>query len=160
MNSLKIVLFSLIVCSATASGQNGFGQNNGAFDRNIGNTQQSQIQREPSTVEIEKVRTKRMDEFMTKLKKDLTLDELQYIAIKQGINNNNKNIEIFLKKENSEEEKAKGFKSFMEKTDEIIISYLNKDQKEKYKVLSEESKAATNKGKKSKKKDKDTKNEE
>lgn len=156
MKILKIVFFSLIICSANAFGQNSFGQSNNAFNRDVGRVPQNSGQ--PSTEEIEKVRSKRMDEFMNKLKTDLTLDELQYIAIKQGINNNNKNIEIFLKKENSEEEKAKGFKVLMEKTDEIINSYLNKDQKEKYKTLSEERKAASSKGKKSKKKveDKET----
>jgi hypothetical protein len=150
MNILKIVFFTLIICSVNAFGQNGFGQNNNAFNRDIGNVPQNSSK--PSTEEIEKIRSKRMDDFMNKLKSDLTLDELQYIAIKQGINNNNKNIDIFLKKENSEEEKAKGFKAFMDKIDEIINSYLNKDQKEKYKVLSEENKATNNKVKKSKKK--------
>lgn len=150
MNILKIVFFSLIICSANAFAQGNFGQNNNGFNQDMGRVPQNAPK--PSADEIEKVRSKRMDEFMNKLKVDLTLDELQYIAIRQGIISNNKNIDVMLKKEISEEDKAKEVKALMEKTEGIITSYLNKDQRERFKVLSEEMKVASNKDKKSKKK--------
>lgn len=157
MNFLKIALFCLIVSSLNAFGQN-FGQNNNGFNnggmnRDIGNTQQTPSA--PSPEEIQKFRTKKMDEFMKKLKVDLTLDELQIIAIRQGITTNNKNIDVILKKEDSDVNKEKEVKALMEKNESIINSYLNKDQKVKYKALVEDLKNNNTKEKKSKKKNQD-----
>ena len=97
-----------------------------------------------------------MDKIIAKLKTELTLDELQVIAIRNEITSNSKNIDIVIKKETSEEEKGKEVKALMEKTEVVINSYLNKDQKEKYKAFIEESKS----GKKDKKSKKDTKKTE
>jgi len=46
-----------------------------------------------------------------------------------------------MKKEISDEDKTKEFKIQNEMTDMEIIEILNKDQKEKYKILSEERKS-------------------
>jgi hypothetical protein len=60
-----------------------------------------------------------------------------------------------MKKENSEEEKSKQIKAMMDRTDVTINSYLNKDQKEKYKILTEKMKSGKKikKGKKEEVKD-------
>jgi hypothetical protein len=60
-----------------------------------------------------------------------------------------------MKKENSEEEKSKQIKAMMDRTDVTIKSYLNKDQKEKYKILTEKMKSGKKikKGKKEEVKD-------
>jgi hypothetical protein len=92
---------------------------------------------------------------MEQLKKELSLDELQTIAIRNEVITNRKNVEILMKKESSEEEKSKQIKAMMDRTDVTINSYLNKDQKEKYKILTEKMKSGKKikKGKKEEVKD-------
>ncbi|WP_396158577.1 hypothetical protein [Flavobacterium sp.] len=111
---------------------------NGGVNRNIGRTYTPPSQ--PSAYEIEKKKTEQLDKFMDKLKKELTLDELQTIAIRNEIDKNNRNIDIIVKKEISDDEKSKEITSMMERTDKTVNSYLNKEQKEKYKILIEDSK--------------------
>ncbi len=107
----------------------------------------------PSAVEIEKAKANQVDKYIAYLKTELTLDELQVIAIKNEIASNLKNIDIVAKKETSEEDKAKEIKALTDRTEIIIISYLTTEQKEKYKALMEERRSGK-KNKKDKKKDK------
>ena len=79
------------------------------------------------------------------------MDELQAIAIKNEILTNSKNIDIVMKKEDSNEVKEKEVKALMDKTEVVINSYLNKEQKEKYLIFKA--------NKKEKKKDKKSKKE-
>ncbi len=155
MKAFKIFFFLFLLSSAKGfsqynNGGYGYGQKNYGVNRDIG-----RIYRDPQKAtpeEIEKNRVERIDKFMAKLKADLSLDELQFIAIRNEVLSNSKNIDIVLKKETSEEEKSKEVKAMMEKSEATINSYLNKEQKEKYKVFVEE----LTSGKKDKKKKKDS----
>lgn len=88
---------------------------------------------------------------MKQMKEDLTLDDLQYIAIRNELIANSKSIEILIKSDISEEDKTKQFQAIQEKTEKIINSYMNPSQKEKYQIIKDE-KALGIDNKKSKKK--------
>ena len=75
---------------------------------------------------------------MLRLKEDLKLDDLQFIAIKNEILKSYKEIDILFKKEFSEEEKNNQLKAIQDNTDKTILSYLNTQQKEKYAALKNE----------------------
>ena len=155
MNRYKIFFFGMLFSTCGVLAQNYNGQNRNGLNRDIGRDYSSQAK--PSPEDIEKNKAEQLDKVIAKLKTALTLDELQVIAIRNEIASNMKNVDIVLKKGTSDEEKGKEIKAMMEKTEVIINSYLNKDQKEKYKTFIEESKS----GKKSKKNKKDiTKTEE
>lgn len=150
MNVFKIAFLSLFITSISASAQD-YGNNQRddfGVNRNVG---RSYSNNKPSAEEIEKDKAKRLDKFMDKLKTDLTLDELQFIAIKNEIAANNKAIDIVIKKGNSDEEKTEEIRALMEKSDKTVNSYLNAAQKEKYKLLKADLEAP-----KKKKKDKKT----
>lgn len=160
MKSFKPLLFILLFISAGASAQYQYGNDyytkTYGVNRNIGRSYTSQ---KPSPEQIEKDKKEQLDKFMERLKKELTLDELQAIAIRNEIDKNNKNIDIVIKKEISEDEKSKEITSMMERTDKLVNSYLNPAQKEKYKLLVEESKKKKD-GKKEKKGKKEEKKQD
>jgi hypothetical protein len=138
MNFLKLILFSFLFCSISATAQYG----NNAYGSNGGRARTNQFPQStpktPSAEDIEKEKNKKVDELMIKLKEELTLDELQLIAIKNEIVSSSKSIEIVMKKDFSDEDKSNEIKSIREKTDKAINSYLNPSQKEKYQKLKEE----------------------
>ena len=151
MKTLKTLLFSLLILSSAAFAQN-FNQNGYGVNQDLGiNSSPSK----PSQQDIDENNSKQLDRFMEQLKKELSLDELQTIAIRNEVITNRKNVEILMKKESSEEEKSKQIKAMMDRTDVTINSYLNKDQKEKYKILTEKMKSGKKikKGKKEEVKD-------
>jgi hypothetical protein len=151
MKTLKILLFSLLILSSAAIAQN-FNQNGYGVNTDLGRNSSPS---KPSQQDIDEINSKQLDRFMEQLKKELSLDELQTIAIRNEVTTNRKNVEILMKKENSEEEKSKQIKAMMDRTDVNINSYLNKDQKEKYKILTEKMKSGKKikKGKKEEVKD-------
>jgi hypothetical protein len=151
MKTLKTLLFALLILSSAAFSQN-FNQNGYGVNQDLGRNSSPS---KPSQQDIDENNSKQLDRFMEQLKKELSLDELQTIAIRNEVTTNRKNVEILMKKENSEEEKSKQIKAMMDRTDVTINSYLNKDQKEKYKILTEKMKAGKKikKGKKEEVKD-------
>jgi hypothetical protein len=151
MKTLKTLLFSLLILSSATFAQN-FNQNGYGVNQDLGRNSSPS---KPSQQDIDENNSKQLDRFMEQLKKELSLDELQTIAIRNEVITNRKNVEILMKKENSEEEKSKQIKAMMDRTDVTINSYLNKDQKEKYKILTEKMKAGKKikKGKKEEVKD-------
>jgi mannitol-specific phosphotransferase system IIBC component len=151
MITLKTLLFSLLILSSAAFAQN-FNQNGYGVNQDLGRNSSPS---KPSQQDIDENNSKQLDRFMEQLKKELSLDELQTIAIRNEVITNRKNVEILMKKESSEEEKSKQIKAMMDRTDVTINSYLNKDQKEKYKILTEKMKSGKKikKGKKEEVKD-------
>jgi len=151
MKTLKTFVFALLILSSAAFAQN-FNQNGYGVNQDLGRNSSPS---KPSQQDIDENNSKQLDRFMEQLKKELSLDELQTIAIKNEVTTNRKNVEILMKKENSEEEKSKQIKAMMDRTDVTINSYLNKDQKEKYKILTEKMKSGKKikKGKKEEVKD-------
>lgn len=147
MYTLKLFFFGLLLTSLSGFSQNYYGMNRDLIDNSTPKKQ--------TTEEINKERNEYVDKYMAKLKTELNLDELQLIAIKNEIISNSKNIDIVMKKEDLGEEKEKEVKALMDKTEVIINSYLNKEQKEKY-LLFKAKKNEKKKDKKSKKENKPT----
>lgn len=141
----------MLILSTAAFSQN-FNQNGYGVNQDLGRNSSPS---KPSQQDIDENNSKQLDRFMEQLKKELSLDELQTIAIRNEVITNRKNVEILMKKESSEEEKSKQIKAMMDRTDVTINSYLNKDQKEKYKILTEKMKSGKKikKGKKEEVKD-------
>jgi hypothetical protein len=138
MNTFKMAIIGLLLTSATA-----FSQYNDYYNYNrLGrsNRDYSSTSSQPSAEEIEKAKAKKIDQIIADLKTELTLDELQTIAIKNEISSSIKNIDIVSKKEISEEDKSKEIKALTDRTEVTINSYLNAAQKEKYKALIADSK--------------------
>lgn len=153
MNIIKIAIIGLFLVSINATAQYGSnygGGYGGSRNNGIPQTKDSK----PTPEEIEKERNAKIDKIMERLKTELTLDDLQFIAIRNEIITNSKSTDILMKKnEISEEDKAKELKALQEKTEKTIISYLNKAQKDKYQLLKEE--RAVGKEDKKKKKNKE-----
>lgn len=119
---------------------------------------------EPSKEEIEKNREENMNKLMERLTADLTLDELQVIAIRQIYNENIKKQGIILnKKDESNESKSEALKSLSESTEARVIALLNPQQKEKYNLIKsdvehgKDKKKGKEKGKKKSKEQKEQK---
>jgi hypothetical protein len=173
MKSLIILLFFVLFSAVETHAQYGYGNGygNGYYGsnagpgviRNNGVPSSQQTPKEPTPEEIEKNRTEKIDGYMLLLKKDLTLDELQCIAIKNELISNSRRMDILMKKnELSEEEKVAEFKSIQEKMEKTILGYLNASQKEKYltlKLQKAEKKDEKKEEKKKKKKEKDSETE-
>ncbi|MGV3697376.1 hypothetical protein [Flavobacterium sp.] len=146
MKTFRILIFSLLLCSAGTVAQNGYGMN-----RDLRNTRTPKA---PTPEEIEKERLAYIDKYMVKFREEVNLDALQEIAIRNEIITNSKNVDIVMKKEDSQD-KAKEVKALMDKTDVVIMSYLSKAQKEKYQLF-----RANIKSKKKDKKEKKVKTED
>ena len=118
-------------------GQGGYGQ--GGMGGGMGGNpnMQNQQRSQPKEPAIEETVKKVMDRFNEQLK----LDELQVIAVSNIITECIKKQNAILKKEDGgNEEKANELKAISEKMDLDILILLNKDQKTKYKLMSEDSK--------------------
>ncbi|MEO5776117.1 MAG: hypothetical protein ABIQ27_04380 [Flavobacterium sp.] len=149
MNTFKIALFALLLTTVSAFSQNNDYYNYNRYGR--GSNRELDIDHstpaKPSAEDIQKAKAKQVERIIANLKTELTLDELQAIAIKNEIASSIKNIDIVVKKEISDVDKTTEIKALTERTEIIINSYLNAEQKEKYKVLIAEAKS----GKKDKK---------
>jgi hypothetical protein len=73
-------------------------------------------------------------------KKELNLDALQEVVVTNIYTKSLKKQDVLLKKEMSDEDKTKEFKVLSEMTDLEVMQVLNKDQKAKYQILSEDRK--------------------
>ena len=158
MKTRKLLFFSILLISIGAKAQYGNNQYGNTSGRLRTNPFPKSSPSKPSTEDIEEAKSKKIDAIMAKLKTDLSLDELQFIAIKNEIVASNSSIEIVMKKEKSEEDKSNDIKAINEKTDKTINSYLNADQKVKY--LKRKEDKALNKDEKKKKREKKDKTSE
>lgn len=157
MNTFKLFAFALLVSSVSSFSQsyNPYNQRGyGSMNRDMTGAHDN-TQSKPSQAEIEKSRTTKIEKFIAELKEELTLDDLQVIAIRNEITTNSKNVDIIIKKEISEEDKNTEIKALMQQTESRIGMYLNKIQKEKFAAFT-----AERKNPKKEKKDKKGKKEE
>lgn len=148
INKIILLIFLVTYYHSTAQNFDPMMNQNIGVNRNIGRSYATPQQ--PSAADIEKKKSEQLDKFIDKLKKELTLDDLQTIAIRNEIDKNNRSIDIIAKKEISEEEKSKEITAMMERTIKIVNSYLNNEQKEKYKRLIEDDKPKQKEKKKKK----------
>ncbi|MBP8157737.1 MAG: hypothetical protein KAX93_05110 [Flavobacterium sp.] len=131
MKYLKIIIGSLFLISFSVSAQ----FNNGYNRRMNSMPSTQQTPTKPSAKEIEENRNEQIEKSMIRLKSDLKLDDLQYIAIKNEVIKSNKEAEILLKSDYSNEDKENQMKAIQENTEKTILGYLNTVQKEKYMAL-------------------------
>ena len=120
-------------------GAGGYGGNrNGSqFDRNNA-SQQNLEKQKPKLEDV----GKRVDAIVDKLKKELTLDDLQVFAVNKYMTTNiNDSDKVILKESSSQDEKITEIMKINDTSDFNIISILNKDQKVKYKTIIDERKA-------------------
>jgi hypothetical protein len=146
MKSIKIICSLILLFSMQSLvaqyGQGGYGQGGygqGGMGGGMGGNpnMQNQQRSQPKEPAIEETVKKVMDRFNEQLK----LDELQVIAVSNIITECIKKQNAILKKEDGgNEEKANELKAISEKMDLDILILLNKDQKTKYKLMSEDSK--------------------
>jgi len=150
MKTLKtIILATFVIFSTNAIAQYGYGNNGmngggmygGSARQNSMNMQSANYSRDTKSPEqIEKEKIENINKTVEQLRVDLNLDELQLIVIRKEIEENSKSFYQILKSEATEEEKTKAVEAASEKTDRIINSYLNEDQKLKYKKYIEDRK--------------------
>ena len=114
-------------------GGNGYGRSN-QMSQMGQNSQQSA----PKPVPVEKTAAKIVEYY----KKELNLDALQEVVVNNVyVKSLKKQEAIIAKKETSDEDKIKEITVLNDMTDLEIIDVLNKDQKEKYKILMEDRKS-------------------
>jgi len=88
--------------------------------------------------EQDAIREETVTKTIEKLKKELLLDELQVIVITKVVTENQKKQTGIASGDGSEEAKIAEMEASLVNTDREIMSFLNKNQKEKFKVLIEE----------------------
>lgn len=131
--TISFILGSLTIASAQFGG-NGMNTRNQQSIQNTNNFGRY----EKSPEEIEKERAENIEKSVEALKTELKLDELQIIVIRKEIETSTKKIFAVVKNEElSEEDKAKEIEAISEKTDTTINTFLNAEQKEKYKKFIE-----------------------
>ncbi|WP_281637673.1 hypothetical protein [Flavobacterium marginilacus] len=141
MKTFKTVLFIafLFLSANTISAQyynNGYG---GGYGNGYGRSNQmSQMQASqptaPKPVPVEETAGK----IVAYYKKELNLDALQEVVVKNIYIKSLKKEEVLMKKEISDDDKKQEFKVLSEMTEMEIKEILNKDQKEKFKNLIDE----------------------
>ncbi|REH01167.1 hypothetical protein [Flavobacterium aquicola] len=144
MRTFKTALFIafLILSANTVSAQynNGYGGGYGNGYGGSGYGRSNQMNQIPSTpsapkpVPVEETAGK----IVAYYKKELNLDALQEVVVKNIYIKSLKKEEILMKKEISDEEKKEEFKVLSEMTEMEIKQVLNKEQKEKFKNLIDE----------------------
>jgi hypothetical protein len=160
MKTLQFYLFiGILILSCTSSfaqysnggmyggnGMYGGGMNGGMGGgmNRMGNQQSMQntnnYGRNKSPEEIEKERTDNLNKSIEKITKDLNLDDLQVIVIRKEIEASAKSIFAVSKSEISNDDKMKEIDAINEKTDRTINTFLNQEQKVKYKKYVDERK--------------------
>ncbi|WP_338645517.1 hypothetical protein V5J73_09885 [Flavobacterium sp. KS-LB2] len=140
--SLLIIAFVLlstnIISAQYGNGGygNGYGNGYGSNRRMNSAMDQSRAQDKPKEIPVEVT----VGKIMERIKPELILDELQVIAISNILTESIKTQGMLIKAEVSQDDKIKNIKALSETTDRKIMELLNKDQKEKYIALNEESK--------------------
>lgn len=144
--TISLILLALNIASAQygnngmygGSGMGSGGMNRMQNQQSIQNT--NNFGRNKSPEDVEKERTENLNKSIEKITKDLELDDLQVIVIRKEIEEGSKKIVAVTKTESSQEDKIKEIEAINEKTDRTINTYLNADQKIKYKKYIEERK--------------------
>lgn len=136
-----LVLLSIQTVSAQY-GNNGYGGGgyggNGYGNSGRMNSGMSQDRSHDKPREIPAEET--ISKVMLKLKPAVGLDELQEIAISNILLESIKRQGVILKQETNQSDQMKDLQILSENTERKVIELLNEDQKEKYKIFSEESK--------------------
>lgn len=139
VQSLAISAFVLLSIQTVSAqyGNNGYGGGGyGGSGRVNSGMNQDRSQDKPREIPAEETISK----IMLKLKPAIGLDELQEIAISNILLESIKRQGIILKQETNQSDQMKDIQILSENTERKVVELLNEDQKEKYKIFSEESK--------------------
>lgn len=142
MNRLQKVFFTLLLFSFGAvSAQdmyidpygvyNGYGPSGYGRRKNMPLTDTSRLSKEA----LDRLREETVAKTIDKLKKQLQLDELQVVVIKNALNDGQKKQAVLHAKEDSGETVTEEQQAALQTTDKQILSFLNKDQKEKFMAI-------------------------
>lgn len=148
MKTIKATLVIFLLFFGVNSGIAQFGGMNGGMYGGGMNRMQNQqsIQntnnygRDKSAEELDKERIENINKSIEKITADLKLDDLQVIVIRKEIEASSKSVFAVSKSEISNEDKLKEIDAINEKTDRTINTFLNADQKVKYKKYIDERK--------------------
>jgi hypothetical protein len=141
---IATLLFFFSIIDVTA--QSGYGDpynvNNGYGPTGYGRRRNTPMKESGnlSKAEQEIISEETIRKTVEKFKRDLSLDELQLIVITKVITDNQKKRNVIITKDDSQENKIAEVDALMESTEREIMGFLNKDQKEKYKLLIDERK--------------------
>jgi hypothetical protein len=141
MKTLKAILLLVLLFFGVNLGSAQFGgMNGGMYGGGMNQIQNQQSMqntnnygRNKSSDDLDKEREANLAKSIEKISKDLNLDALQIIVVKKEIEASSKSIFAISKSEASDEDKIKEMDAINEKTDRIINTFLNADQKTKYK---------------------------
>ncbi|MFV5701841.1 hypothetical protein ACM55F_08205 [Flavobacterium sp. XS2P12] len=117
-------------------GGGGYGRNGYGSGRMNSGMDQTRSQEKPKEIPVEET----VGKIMVRLKPALVLDELQEIAIANILTESIKQQGVILKQETNQSDQIKNIQILSENTERKIVELLNDDQKEKYKIFSQESK--------------------
>ncbi|MFN7099662.1 MAG: hypothetical protein ACK4M4_04735 [Flavobacterium sp.] len=133
-----LVVTSLLFCNEiSAQFGNGFGNGNGMMNRRMGNgMDQTRQPEKPKEIPVEVT----VGKIMERLTPELSLDELQKIAVGNILTESIKTQGMLIKAEVSQEEKMNNIKVLSETTDKKILDLLNPAQKEKFTAMNNEAK--------------------
>ncbi len=133
-----LAVTSLLFCNEiSAQFGNGFGNGNGMMNRRMGNgMDQTRQPEKPKEIPVEVT----VGKIMERLTPELSLDELQKIAIGNILTESIKTQGMLIKAEVSQEEKMNNIKVLSETTDKKILDLLNPAQKEKFTAMNNEAK--------------------
>lgn len=140
MKNVKLILSALFLLSTTVITAQNYGRNNSMNNSRVNQMttpQNTELENQRRKENYEKEKQKNIENSVEKLKIDLELDELQFIAIKQIINESIKTEGIIRKKEESDEDKAKAISALSTTTDTKIRALLSKTQNEKFTEIKE-----------------------
>lgn len=117
-------------------GGGGYGRNGYGSGRMSSGMDQGRAQEKQKEIPVEET----VGKIMTRLKPALALDELQEIAIANLLTESIKQQGVILKQETNQSDQIKNIQILSENTERKVVELLNDDQKEKYKIFSQESK--------------------
>ena len=117
-------------------GGGGYGRNGYGSGRMSSAMDQPRGQEKPKEIPVEET----VGKIMVRLKPALVLDELQEIAIANILTESIKQQGVILKQETNQSDQIKNIQILSENTERKVVELLNEDQKEKYKIFSQESK--------------------
>lgn len=140
--ALVILTFALLLSNILTAQYGNGGYGNGYGNGYGGNRRMNSAMDQPRTPDKPKEIPVEVTvgKILERLKPDLVLDELQVIAIGNILTESIRDQGMLIKAEVSQEEKIKNITVLSETTDRKIMELLNKDQKEKYTILTEEAK--------------------
>lgn len=153
----RIIIIVMVLLSANGFSQRGYERGYGGMTTQPNNEDRKEEFEENNA----KLREESLENMMSYLNKELNLNELQSIAIKQiYIDSNKKQGIIFKKEEISQDEKMEALKSLSESTEKKVLDLLDAQQKEKFVIVKAELMKGIKKEKPKKEKKKKEKKEE